>query len=279
MVIGLDFFPVKSAGDEAFDVIEHRYGAEGVYLWLELMKRIYGKSGYYISWTDDLKGILAAKLRTDEETVEEMVQAFVKHRIFSIPMFTDYGILTSAEIQEAYFTATYRRKNLEIIREYIIDKSKLDENKHKITELPECGRNVGRNVERNVERYDAPKETKQNETKEKKVNEIHSSEARTLPTEDGKNFVIDDDLMDGLKRDFKEVDVDFVVDRIISYVKNCRCRIPYSRAENYIRQSLENEKLTINERKKGKNSGSIGSTFDVDEFFADALESSRQEMI
>ena len=57
------------------------------------------------------------------DAVSEIVRAAIKRGIFDSELYDKYQILTSRGIQERYFEAVSRRKEVEVRKEYLLIKS------------------------------------------------------------------------------------------------------------------------------------------------------------
>lgn len=121
--IGLDYFPfdIDFFSDEKIEYITAEFGIKGEIVVIKLLCRIY-RNGYYLAWSDDT-AILFAK-RAGEgisgALVNSVVNVCCKRGFFSKTLFTTYSILTSEGIQRRYFDAVERRKEIKVIREYLL---------------------------------------------------------------------------------------------------------------------------------------------------------------
>ena len=110
---GLDYFPLdtdfmqqravrrlmKQQGDRAFTVL------------LAVLSAIYGEQGYYVCADHTFCEDLASGLfDTDVRKVEEILQSAIRCGLFDERLYREYGILTSAYIQEQFLFCCKRRK-------------------------------------------------------------------------------------------------------------------------------------------------------------------------
>lgn len=117
---GLDYFPMDVYFDEKVGFIEGLYGADGIYVWLKLLQRIYEK-GYYLEWTK----VTTVNLKRDSEGVsveriQEIVEACIEAKLFDEDLYNEYQVLTSRGIQKRYFEVAKRREEVEIIEKYVL---------------------------------------------------------------------------------------------------------------------------------------------------------------
>lgn len=113
---GLDYFPfdVDFFQDEKIQFVSARFGMKGEAVTLRLLCKIY-RQGYYINWDEDI-ALLFAKSVGDgcqHSLVNDVVNELLKRGFFHEGIFKRFSILTSKGIQQRYFEAASRRKNVE----------------------------------------------------------------------------------------------------------------------------------------------------------------------
>lgn len=123
---GLEYFPLDvdifSPSSKLKKVIR-KSGLTGFAIIIMLYMHIYSQ-GYFCSWTeedefefyDSIKQINLDELR---KTVDDSVNL----GIFDKTIYTKYKVLTSEDIQARYFEACCRRKEVEVINEYLLIKT------------------------------------------------------------------------------------------------------------------------------------------------------------
>lgn len=111
---GLDYFPfdVDFFSDEKIGAISGEFGIKGEIVVVKLLCAIYRK-GYFILWDE----VLMMKLLKDLpgislELIEKIVNRLVKWGFFEQDLFSTARVLSSKEIQERYFEAIKRRKEM-----------------------------------------------------------------------------------------------------------------------------------------------------------------------
>jgi len=110
--IGLSYFPldVDFMVDDKFQIIDAKYGSEGVVLIIKLFCKIY-RNGYFINWNPEDALMFHNNNRNfAKEKFDEFINDCLRKEIFDKNMFDLYGILTSHGIQSRYFEASRKRK-------------------------------------------------------------------------------------------------------------------------------------------------------------------------
>ena len=120
MKSGIDFFPLDVSLDEKFELIEAEFGLTGFAVIVKLFQRIYGQQGYYCEWTNEVALLFGRYCGLGGNVVSEIVSAAIKRGIFDKTLYDRYHILTSKGIQDRYFEAVSRRKNVEVKKQYLL---------------------------------------------------------------------------------------------------------------------------------------------------------------
>lgn len=118
---GLNYFPmdVTIDQDDKVALIEADYGIEGFSIVVKLLMKIYS-NGYFYHWGEKEQKLFARKVNIDMETLKGVVEAALRWDLFSQVIFDNHGILTSRGIQKRYFEACGRRKEVSVMREYLL---------------------------------------------------------------------------------------------------------------------------------------------------------------
>ena len=118
---GLDYFPVDTdmCSDDKIYMLEVECDLEGVALFLKLLMKIYDNS-YYIKWRDKDAKIFAHKNSVGVNVVNNFIQVCLDNELFDADIYNELGILTSRAIQERYFKAVARRKEVKYRPELIL---------------------------------------------------------------------------------------------------------------------------------------------------------------
>ena len=116
---GLDYFSMDITFDEKVEFIEEIHGADGFYLWVKLLQRIYA-NGYFLEWTKILKVLLKKETKIEIDRIYEIVNDCCEVGLFDKRLFNGQNILTSRGIQKRFFEVAKRREQVDIVAEYIL---------------------------------------------------------------------------------------------------------------------------------------------------------------
>lgn len=161
---GINYFPLNVHLDDKFELIEAEFGLKGFAIVVKLFQKIYGQQGYYCEWTEDVALLFGKNVGLGGDAVFEIVRAAIKRGIFDSELYDKYQILTSRGIQERYFEAVSRRKEVEVRKEYLL--IKVDQIYKNVRILNENVNISSKNV--NISEQ---KKVEESKAKEKKVEE------------------------------------------------------------------------------------------------------------
>lgn len=117
---GIDYFPLDVYLDDKFRFIEIKFGTKGFGVIIKLFQKIYA-NGFWYKWTGDEKLLFTGELfNVNINEVNDIINEAIERNIFDKEMYKKYEILTSKGIQRRYFEATKRRKEIEVIKEYVL---------------------------------------------------------------------------------------------------------------------------------------------------------------
>ncbi|MEK5070540.1 Lin1244/Lin1753 domain-containing protein [Sporosarcina sp. FSL K6-1508] len=177
--LGLDYFPldVDIDQDDKIQLVEALHGTTGFAVVIKLLMRIY-KEGYYYDWTEMEQLLFSRRVNVDINSLNDIVNDCIKYGVFDLKLYEKYKVLTSHGIQERYFEASKRRKNITVVNQYMLI------NESKIVNV-----NINRvNVDINGEVDDGNvtestqskvKESKEEESKQQETTEAPNSEEKT----------------------------------------------------------------------------------------------------
>lgn len=119
---GLDYFPldVNIDKDDKIEIIESEFGNEGFVIIIKLLMRIYGQHGYYTMMTSREQKLFAKRINVDINSVNIVIMLALSEHLFDLRLFEKYGVLTSKGIQKRYLEAVSRRKEITLIKEYLL---------------------------------------------------------------------------------------------------------------------------------------------------------------
>lgn len=162
---GINYFPLNVHLDDKFELIEAEFGLKGFAIVVKLFQKIYGQQGYYCEWAEDVALLFGKNVGLGGDAVSEIVRAAIKRGIFDSELYDKYQILTSRGIQERYFEAVSRRKEVEVKKEYLL--IKVDQIYKNVRILNENVNISSKNV--NISEQ---KKVEESKVKEKKVEEM-----------------------------------------------------------------------------------------------------------
>ncbi len=109
---GINYFPfsIDFFENDRIALLEAEFGNDGTIVILKLFTKIY-RNGYYLEWGADECLLFSRKNGMAEKTVQAIVGKAIDRGLFDRESFERFGILTSIEIQEQFFTVAAKRKN------------------------------------------------------------------------------------------------------------------------------------------------------------------------
>jgi Lin1244/Lin1753-like, N-terminal len=117
---GIDYFPLDTVFDDDMNLLFADVGAEGLGIVITIWQMIYSGNGYYVE--NDNMFPLKVKMRcfAAAETIVSVVEKAVSYGIFDVDAARNHNILTSKGIQKRYFTASKKKKTIEINRDFLL---------------------------------------------------------------------------------------------------------------------------------------------------------------
>lgn len=163
---GVDYFPLDVHLDDKFKFIEIKYKLEGFAVLVKLLQKIYS-CGYWYKWTEDEALLFSDEIRADFTLVINVVNECLMRDVFCKELHERYKILTSKGIQKRYKEMVRRRKDVEVMEEFLLIDSiygvNVVNNSINDDTMPEEGQHDdGKSTQSKVNK------TKVNKTKEKK---------------------------------------------------------------------------------------------------------------
>jgi hypothetical protein len=118
--IGLDYFPHDTEFDNELEYIIAIHKETGYYVYFRLLERLYNVFGYYYPADKKSLALLSNKINVTINRINAIINDCLDEHLFDKRLHKEYEILTSRGIQKRFFDAIGRRKECEIIKEYII---------------------------------------------------------------------------------------------------------------------------------------------------------------
>lgn len=127
---GLNYFPldVDFFDDEKIKILEARYGADGITLYLYLLCRIY-RQGYYIQVNEDFEYLVSAELKMGADKVKQVLTFLLSRSLFNHTLFQSDAVLTSAGIQKRWQIAkkeAARKTPIEVGRFWLLKREETE---------------------------------------------------------------------------------------------------------------------------------------------------------
>ena len=123
--VGLESFLLNCHTNDNLAEIEAIYGIKGFAVIVRLWQKIYSEKGYYCEWTERspllfLSNWFGGNSGVDLNLIKEVVKTALQNGLFNKSLYDKYHILTSDGIQKRYFDVAKRRKEIEVIEEYLL---------------------------------------------------------------------------------------------------------------------------------------------------------------
>lgn len=123
--VGLESFLLNCHTNDNLSEIEAIYGIKGFAVVVRLWQKIYSEKGYYCEWTERspllfLANWFGGNSGVDINLIKEVVTTALQNGLFNKSLYDSYHILTSDGIQKRYFDVAKRRKEIEVIEEYLL---------------------------------------------------------------------------------------------------------------------------------------------------------------
>ncbi len=115
---GIPFFKHYILQSDGLKLIENMYGIAGYGVVYKLYERIFSY-GYFCVWNEKICRVFSLNdCRLKSELVAKIVASCIDEGVFDKLLYKKYGILTSADIQESFYTAAKRRVGFRLKEEY-----------------------------------------------------------------------------------------------------------------------------------------------------------------
>ncbi len=117
---GLNYFPHDCEFDDELNYIISKHKSEGYHVFFSLLEKIYFNEGYFMNASEKNIFLLSSKINVNINSINDIINDCLCEHLFDKSYHHDYKILTSKGIQARYFEAIKRRKEVEIINDYIL---------------------------------------------------------------------------------------------------------------------------------------------------------------
>jgi hypothetical protein len=116
---GIDYFPLDVYLDNKFKFLEIKFGLEGFAIIIKIFQKIYA-NGYWCNFNEDEQLLFSYDINVDINRIRAIINEAITRDIFDKNLFDTYQILTSKGIQKRYKEIVKRRKDVEIVPEYLL---------------------------------------------------------------------------------------------------------------------------------------------------------------
>lgn len=117
---GIDYFSMNTTFDTSVRLLLARFKNSGLGIWMRILQALYREEGYFMAWDEESALLLAEELSEDVKTLNQLVTFCVDKEIFDNNLYEKYKILTSRRIQENFYKAAYRRKDIDVRADFVI---------------------------------------------------------------------------------------------------------------------------------------------------------------
>lgn len=117
---GIDYFPLDVQFDDKSELYLIEKEAVGLAVMITLWQIIYQNEGYFINNSSDLHLLIKRRINVNINEINDCINVMLKRGILDARLYEKYGILTSKAIQKRYFDAAKRKKEVRVIRAFIV---------------------------------------------------------------------------------------------------------------------------------------------------------------
>ena len=238
---GLDYFPMDIQMEDKIKLVEAKYGIEGFGIIIRLYQKIYA-NGYFIDWNEENVLLFSNEINIEITKINEIIEDSLNWQLFDRSLYENYFILTSHGIQVRYKEATYRRKQVKMIRQYNLLTG--DEINVNVIYVDILTQNV--NINRQNVNISTQSKVKKSKVKKSKVNNIYTQEIEEIFNcwlellSDINNPQLTKKQRELITTKLKKWDKDKIIDAIQNYHEVLRSDYYYSHNftfHNFIKQS------------------------------------------
>ena len=131
----LDFFPHPTNNNDIVNALIQEFGANGYAVYYSLCEKIFN-NGYFYEINNSQIKLLCLKLKITENEFYNILSLAIDLDLFDKEIYSNYNILTNEKLQNDFFYATKRRKQVILYDEFcLVDINTLQEEKDKEREI------------------------------------------------------------------------------------------------------------------------------------------------
>lgn len=197
---GVDYFPLDVNLDSKFKFIEMNFGLEGFAIIIKIFQEIYA-NGYWAKFGQDELLLFSFEVNVDINRVNAVISEAIVRNIFDKELYDKYEILTSLGIQKRYKEIVKRRKDVEVIQEYLLISGDFGVNAN-IKSINVCNNSINvdnmqasckQNVYKSTQSKVKERKVKESKVKESKVNNVDTKVSMSVSTAPEPTSTIDYD--------------------------------------------------------------------------------------
>ena len=141
----LDFFPHPTNNNDIVNALVQEFGANGYAVYYSLCEKIFN-NGYFYEINNSQIKLLCLKLKITEDEFYNILSLAIDLDLFDKEIYSNYNILTNEKLQNDFFYATKRRKQVILYDEFcLVDINTLQEEKDKEREIKRISINDNNN--------------------------------------------------------------------------------------------------------------------------------------
>lgn len=141
----LDFFPHPTNNNDIVNALVQEFGANGYAVYYSLCEKIFN-NGYFYEINNSQIKLLCLKLKITEDEFYNILSLAIDLDLFDKEIYSNYNILTNEKLQNDFFYATKRRKQVILYDEFcLVNINTLQEEKDKEREIKRISINDNNN--------------------------------------------------------------------------------------------------------------------------------------
>ncbi len=117
---GLEYFPLNCHMNDSVRLFEAETGLEGFAVLIKIWQSIYSGEGYFKLFDKDVCLLFATENGVRSDFVMDIIKKALERGIFNKELFKKHNILTSEGVQRRFFKCGERRKEIPVLKEYLL---------------------------------------------------------------------------------------------------------------------------------------------------------------
>lgn len=117
---GIDYFSLDTVFDDKTEMYLAECEGFGLAVLVTALQLIYSNEGYYTQNGEDFCYLIKRRISGDINIIKSCLESSLRRNLFDKGLHEQYGILTSAGIQKRYFAAAKKKKEINVIPEFLL---------------------------------------------------------------------------------------------------------------------------------------------------------------